>query len=331
MDEAEKCWFTRSVGEQFSLGDRDRVECVFHRAGHVFGAVGIELKWEGRNIFYTGDVHFEDQTLTRGAQFPEGKADTLIIETTRGDTVRPESYTREAEKQRLGKSIAKTLDRGGSVLIPVFAFGKTQELLFMLHELFYEEAIPFAPVYIGGLSTKMTQIMDRFSDHPGRNHQNYQLLEQFPGLEILPRGRREPEFRRECIYALSSGMMAENTVSHRFARHILSRPENAIFFVGFAEETTPGGLIQEAGKGGRIRLSSQSDHETPILCDVERFDFSGHSPREQIADYTVARDPETVILVHGDPAAKNWFYNELRQRLPHAKIITPKPGQRIDL
>lgn len=331
VENAEKNWYTRSVGSPFSLGDSDRVECEFYRAGHVLGAVGIEMRWEGKTVFYSGDVHFEDQTMTRGADFPTGEVDALIIETTRGDTVRPDSYSRESEKQRLGTVIAETIARGGSVLIPVFAFGKTQELLLMLHELFDQEVIPFVPVHIGGLSTRMTQITDKFIDHPGRLHQNYPLLEKFPGLEILARGRSEPEFHRGHIYALSSGMMSENTVSHRFARHILGNPANTMIFVGYAEESTPGGHILQAGKGGRVRLSANSDHETPILCDVHKFDFSGHSPREQIADYAVSRNPKTVILVHGDLAAKSWFYNELRERLPHARIIVPKPGQGVDL
>lgn len=331
VEDAEKTWYTRRVGERFSLGESDRVECEFFQAGHVLGAVGIQMKWEGRTIFYTGDVHFEDQTMTKGAEFPEGDVDTLIIETTRGDNIRPEDYAREAEKQRLGSVIDETLRRGGSVLIPVFAFGKTQELLLMLHELFDEGHLPYTPVHIGGLSTRMTTITDSFSDHPGRHHRGYKLLDEFPGLEILPRGRSEPEYQRGHIYALSSGMMSENTVSHRFSRHILSNPANAMLFVGFAEESTPGGRILEAGQGGRVRMNSDSDHESPILCDVHKFDFSGHSPREQIADYAVSRNPKTVILVHGDPPAKSWFYNNLRERLPHSRIVVPKPGQSVDL
>lgn len=331
VDELERLWFTRSPGEVFSIGHTERIECEFFRAGHVLGAVGIRMEWQGKSVFYTGDVHFEDQTMTQGAEFPEEKIDTLIIETTRGEHPRCPDYSRESEKRRLGEAIAETIARNGTVLIPVFAFGKTQELLLMLHELREENVIPYVPVHIGGLSTKMSQIADRFADIDGRNHRFFEVLKDFEELEILPRGHREPEFHRGRIYALSSGMMSEHTVSNRFARRILASEEHSLFFVGYADELTPGGKLLEAGRGGSVQLDSRHEHETPIHCQVERFDFSGHSPREQIADYAVRCDPETVILVHGDMPARAWFQEELQRRLPNRRIIIPGPGESIDL
>ena len=331
LNELERFWYTRSAGEIFSVGHKDRVECGFHQAGHVLGAVGIRLEHGGKSVFYTGDVHFEDQTMTRAARFPTEDIDALIIETTRGDHPRRHDYTREDEKNRLGEKIADTIERGGTVLLPVFAFGKTQELLFMLHELREAGVIPTVPIHIGGLSTAMSRIADEFCDHEGRYHRGFRLLDSIEDLRVLPRGHREPEFHRGQIYALSSGMMAENTVSHRFARRILSSPENSILFVGYADEETPGGRILETGQGGRVQLDADRDHETPILCEIERFDFSGHSPRDQIADYAVACNPETVVLVHGDTAARNWFLDELKERLPHSRVVIPQPGESIAL
>ncbi len=331
VNELERSWFTRIVGEVFSVGDRDRVECEFFNAGHVQGAVGVRMRWEGKSVFYTGDVHFEDQSLTKAADFPRGKLDTLIIETTRGEHPRPPEYTRADEKRRLGESITKVLNRDGAVLIPVFAFGKTQELLIMLHELREEGVIPTVPVHIGGLSTRMTQIADGFRDSGHRMHPGFRLLEDFENLEVLPRGHREPDFHPGRIYALSSGMMSEHTVSNRFARHILKSDKHAMLFIGYADEATPGGRILEAGQGGRVQMEGSRDHETPIECEVDRFDFSGHAPREQIADFAVDCSPDNIILVHGDPPAKDWFRKELEERLPHSRIIVPEPGQDIEL
>jgi len=330
--QVESCvrrWMTREAGRSFSLGVRDRVSVDFYRAGHVLGAVGMLVEGGGHRVFYTGDVHFEEQTLARGADFPTDPVDTLIIETTRGDHQRDPGYTREAEKNRFAASVLATIERGGAVLIPVFAFGKTQELLLMLKELIDENVLPPVPVHIGGLSTKMTEVTDRHCDHPDRLHRGYRILKDFPGLRRLDRGR-EPDLRPGEIYALSSGMMSEHTVSHRFARRILASQQNSILFVGYADEEAPAGRILAAGQGGRVALSSDSPHESEIRCAVERFDFSGHAPREQLADYAVACAPKTVILVHGDEAARGWFVSELGRRLPGSRIVIPAPGQVVE-
>lgn len=326
VNDLEKGWFSRAVGDPFSIGDMDRVECEFFHAGHVLGAVGIRMKFEGETVFYTGDVHFENQTFTRKAEFPTDDIDTLIIETTRGENPRPGDYSRAKEKQRLGETITRVLERGGAVLIPVFAFGKTQELLLMLHELREEGVVPEVPVHIGGLSTKMTHIADSLSDVESRFHRGFEILEDFEQLEILPRGRSAPEFHPGRIYALSSGMMSEHTVSHRFCRHILASDQHALLFVGYADSETAGGEILAAGQGGRVRLNSDSPHETAINCEVDRFDFSGHAPREQLLDYAVRCNPERIILVHGDAPARAWFRDELSRALPTAEIVAPLPG-----
>lgn len=331
VDELERLWFTRAPGEEFSLGEIDRVRCEFYRAGHVLGAVGVHLKGDNEDVFYTGDVHFEDQTMTRKAEFPEHSFDTLIIETTRGGLARSPDYSREREKNRLGDSIQKTIDRGGAVLIPVFAFGKTQEVLLMVKELQDEGQLPITPVHIGGLSTKMSTIADRFIDAEGRNHQGYSILRDFPDLHILPRGQREPEFHPGHIYALSSGMVSEHTVSHRFAKRVLNSDKNSIFFVGYADSETPGGRILAAGQGGRVRLDPNRDHGTPILCEVDKFDFSGHAPRDQIVDYVLRCQPKNVILVHGDPEARGWFRQELEARNNAIRVILPEPGEIVEI
>src|SRR5690606_37129949 len=107
-------------------------------------------------ILYTGDVNFENSTLIKGALFPEEPVDVLIIETTRGDSVRRPDYSREDEEQAFADSIERVISRRGSVLVPVFAMGKTQEVMTMLHRFKKRPLIPRkAPVYIGGLSTKM--------------------------------------------------------------------------------------------------------------------------------------------------------------------------------
>ncbi len=316
----------REPGQPFTFGDDDRVEGKFFNAGHVLGAAGVKLTLGDHTVFYTGDIHFEDQTVTQGADFPTEGIDTLIVETTRGAAPRAPGYTREKEKQRLCQHIFDTLDRDGAVLIPVFAFGKTQELLLMLKEMMEEGDLPNTPIHIGGLSTKMTEIADSFSNRIGRMHYGTKILKDFDQVRVLPRGKAAPKFRAGQIYAMSSGMMSEHTASHRIAKGALGNEKNSILFVGYADPESPAGHILEAGKGGKVKLSSTNDDETAIRCDIERFDFSGHAPREQIVDYIERVSPKRVILVHGDTPAKEWFEQELTQKLPECEVIHPEPG-----
>src|SRR5690606_898936 len=100
-------------------------------------------------LFYTGDVSFRDQTLLKGARFEDVQADVLIMETTRGARSAPPGFTREAEIERLAKAIEEVHARRGSILIPVFALGRTQEVLALLAMLMETGRLPRQPVYIG--------------------------------------------------------------------------------------------------------------------------------------------------------------------------------------
>ena len=135
VDRIPSRWEYRGNRRPFPIGEGD-VTCEFFDAGHIPGSVGALFRHGEKSVFYTGDVNFEDQTLSKGAAFPvEQQVDTLIMESTRGAYERPEEFTRKGEVARLAEHINAALERGGSVLIPVFALGKTQEVLLMLESL----------------------------------------------------------------------------------------------------------------------------------------------------------------------------------------------------
>ena len=148
-DRATDRWQHCRLGQPFTVdGERsqprpnDELTFEYCDAGHVLGAAGIFLRAEGRTVFYTGDVNFDDQTLTKGAVFPNSEIDVLIIETTRGDSPLPPGFSREAEEQRFAEAINRAFERGGCVLIPVFALGKTQEVLAMLYKFKRSKMVP---------------------------------------------------------------------------------------------------------------------------------------------------------------------------------------------
>lgn len=329
LDRLEKRWRTFNYERTFNLNDNLRA--TFHDAGHILGSAGIMLETPDRRIFYTGDVQFEKQTLIPGADLPDEDIDTLIIETTRGASPRDPEYTRDGEELKLAQAINSCLQGGGSVLIPVFAMGKTQEVLTMIDRFKRQGLIPDAPTYIGGLSTKMTHIFDDFADSTPRNLPGFRILED---MEIKTGGRRKKRapivYQPGGIYALSSGMMTEKTVSNNFARGFISNPKNSLLFVGYADPATPAGHIRAGKRGDLINLDPEQD-PVQFNCPMHVFDFSGHATREDLLAYILRVAPKKTFLVHGDIEATEWFAEQLKEKLPDCETIIPRPGIKYEL
>lgn len=336
IDFSRSMWRVAPVRQRFTLsgerGDGDGVEPTleFFHAGHILGSAGVMIRAEGRSVFYTGDVNFESQTLMRPADFPTEGVDVLIMETTRGDSPLPEGFTREAEERRFADAVLAAFDRGEAVTIPVFALGKTQELLTIFWQMRRDGRMPITPVYVGGLSTKVTEAYDAFVANGDRGHPDLALLHELApyvmsGNEVLS---LSPKPR--CIYALSSGMMTEHTLSNIWARKILPHPDQSLFFVGYSDPDSPAGRLRAAKPGDRVQL----DPDFPPVerrCRVENFQFSAHASRESLADYAVRLRPKKIVLVHGDPPAIGWFQRELSRLLPDSEIIVPEPGRSLTL
>ncbi len=327
---AARAWAARKPGRPFPIGPGDDLECTFYEAGHVLGATGAKFERGARTVFYTGDVHFEDQTIVRGADFPEGGVDVLIVECTRGDSPRPPGYSRWAEGERLAAAIEGCLSAGGSVMIPLFAMGKTQETLTLLYELQRARRLRPLPFHIGGLSVKMTGIYDRFADRVRRNHRGMRLL-RTDGLLATPGRRGEmPELGGGKVFALSSGMMSERTMSNRVARRFIHNPKNLVAVVGYADPASPLARVLGSARGEEVELDARHD---PVRrdCSVERFDFSGHAPREQLVDYVEKLKPEITILVHGDRPAVEWMAGEIAAQVPETEVVIPEPGVPVEI
>ena len=332
LEELESRFEHRAYERPFDLDPQGTVRATFHDAGHILGSVAVTLETQGKKILYTGDLNFGGHTLLKGALMPKEPVDVLIIETTRGAQQRRADYTRESEEMRLAQQIRDVLDRRGSVLIPVFAIGKTQELLTMLDQFKKKKLIPRkTPIYIGGLSTKMTMIYDRHLKGSRRNFPDFEILQDME-LQAGSRKRKGPiPLHPGCIYALSSGMMSENTVSNQFAAQgFMENRKNAIYFVGYTDSATPGARIKAAVKGDMVKLDERLP-AVPLLCDKDEFDFSGHATREELLDYIMQVKPKTTFLVHGDDNAVTWFAEQLREKMPGMKTIVPQPGQDYEL
>lgn len=317
-------------GERAQLGRGDAITFEFFDAGHVLGSAGILLRIGGRKIFYTGDVNFDDQTIAQAAVFPEEQLDLLIMECTRGDTPTVAGWTRLGEERRLARAIQAAFDRGGCVLIPVFALGKTQELLAMIYKFHRENLIRDCPVYIGGLSAKITEIYDRRAAMSRRQLARLQLLSEVRPFVLNGQTIHDAPARPGRIYALSSGMMTAKTLSNIFARRLIENPRHSIFFVGYADPESGAGILRRASSGESVRIDQDEPPQT-VCCHIEEFQFSAHASRESLVQYAKRIAPTKIVLVHGDPPAVEWMRARLSADLPTSEIIVPTPGVELEL
>jgi len=318
------------AGERAPQREKDALTFEFFDAGHVLGSSGIWLRAEGQTVFYTGDVNFDDQTIMEAAIFPEEKIDVLIMECTRGDHAKPAGWTRATEERRLAEAIDTAFKRRSCVLIPVFALGKTQEILAMLYKFRRERLPPEFPIYIGGLSSKMTDIYDRRAHMTRRQLPRLQLMREAAPFILNDETVRDAPVRSGRVYVLSSGMMIPKTLSNIFARRLIENPQNSIFFVGYANPESPAGLLREAGTNGEVALDPDKPTQR-IRCHIEQFQFSAHATREALIDYAKKLSPGKIVLVHGDPSAVEWMRATLSAEVPRSKVIVPRPGMELEL
>lgn len=319
-----------ATGERLRIDEEVPLSFEFFDAGHILGSVGTLIRAEGRTIFYTGDVQFDDQSVMQAARFPETGVDVLIMETTRGDRAMPEGFTRASEELRLAHAIRDAFARGAGILIPLFALGKTQELLAMFHEFRRKGLLGLGPIYIGGLGTKLTEIYDKLSHQTPRQKHDLQILDAVAPFTMAGRSAAETPLKGERIYALSSGMMTEKTLSNTFAKQLLSDPNQALFFVGYADPVSPAGRIRSAAPGDTVQLSPEFAPQ-PLNCEVQQFNFSAHATRESLRAYANKVRPKKIVLVHGDRPAIDWFQATLQADMPECEVVTPDPGVPLEL
>ena len=214
--------------------------------------------------------------------------------------------------------------------MPVFALGKTQEALGLIHNFRRQKLLGEFPVYIGGLSVKMTEIYDRRALTTRRLLPRLQLLEEVAPFVLNGQTIHDSPARGGRLYALSSGMMTPKTLSNIFARRVIENPQHSIFFVGYADPASPAGLLRAAKPGDLVTLDPDEPPQR-VVCHIEQFQFSAHAPRESIVRYVTKLAPKKIVLVHGDAPAVEWTRAQLAAALPGSEVIVPMPGVELEL
>ncbi len=300
----------------------------FYDAGHTLGSAGIMLRGQKETVFYTGDVCFHDQTLLRAARFQDVRADVLIMETTRGNRAIPKGVTRATEVERLTAAIQTGLKRKGCVMIPSFALGRTQEVLALLALLMREGKLKPQPIYIGGLGRVFTEIYDLEAHRTHRQHTNLQLHEALNLIVLDPGQSQKMKLSGGRIFVITSGMMSENTAAHDLALRMAGDERQSIFFVGYADPSTPGGRLK-ASQPGETFVFSPSAGAVTRHCDLQEFDLTAHANRDDLLDFVGQVSPRTILLGHGDEDSRQWFAEQIQARHPKIQVIQPQVGKSV--
>lgn len=310
-------------------GSVEPVTASFHDAGHIMGSAGTLVEHGGRSVFYTGDINLDKQSLLAGAVLPDRKVDVVVLECTHGATDTAYLPDRQTEQTRLAAAANKVLSRGGSILVPVFALGKMQEMLSLFWKLMEKGTMSATDIYTGGVGRRINSIYDKNRFTVGYNDTDL-VLTEIPQRDLYDVEQIDDLLRTQCIVLAGSGMVIPNTLSFKLAQRFLTNPKSAIFTVGYMDPETPGFRIANSEKGDLIQLTDMHEPQN-VSCNIDRFRFSAHSNRDGILSIVERLRPSTVVLVHGESGSIDWMGYSIMKRFPGVKVHAAEIGKPITL
>lgn len=320
-------------GEEIAINDGLRVR--FRDAGHILGSSIIEM-WLTEDahtvkVVFSGDLGQADQPIIRDPARVEA-ADFVVVESTYGARFHE---NKEDKLELLEKVILDTNTRGGKLIIPSFAVGRTQDILYHIKKLLLDGRIPALPVYID--SPMAISATETFRKNPHYfDDETNQLLRkgespfEFPNLHFTrstEESKELNEMEQKAIIISASGMCEAGRILHHL-RHNLWRPEASVLFVGYQAEGTLGRRILDGAQAVKI-----FGEEILVKAKIYGIDgFSAHADQTALLNWLrgfVAK-PKTVFLVHGDEDVFPVWSRAVEERLG-LKTIVPKRGDSVDL
>jgi metallo-beta-lactamase family protein len=276
----------------------------FLNAGHILGSSIVEIQVRGnsqtKRIVFSGDLGRYDQPVLRD---PESitAADALFVESTYGDQDNPPI----SPKQALADTVNEAYQNNGCVLIPAFALGRTQLVVYYLKELLEEQKIPTMPVYIDSpMAISVTDLYKKhFNEHKLRERELEQSVFDYKGLKYCKTAKESKainDIKKHAIIISASGMCTGGRILHHLF-HRLPNKSDTILFVGYQAIGTRGRRILE--KEETIRIFGQ---EVPHHCQVRKISgLSAHADRSELLRWlgNFKESPQHVFITHGEPDA----------------------------
>jgi putative mRNA 3-end processing factor len=256
-------------------------DVTFYNAGHIPGSAHVLVDDGDTRLLYTGDLHTDDQRLVAGTT-ARPDADVVVCESTYSDV---EHEDRDAVEERFAESVRTTLWEGGSVVVPAFAIGRTQEMLLIC------EAYDI-PCYVDGMGTEVTRMLRRY---PGFVRDADALRRATSHARFVDGrdGQRRRIVDSGTVVVTTSGMLSGGPAM-TYIPEIRSNPTNKITLTGYQVEGTPGRDLLDTGSAeidGRVM---------PVSARVEAYDFSAHADREGLLEFLDAYRDAAVLVNHGD-------------------------------
>ena len=326
--------FFRAVDESKPVEVSSHFALRFFPAGHILGARSIEVtvreNGATRTVLFSGDIGRYHQLIIREPAVPNG-ADVLLVESTYGDRLHPADDFRS----RLGSIAENTAARGGSVVIPAFAVGRTQELLYVFRELIAQGKMHSLPIYVDSpMAIDTTDLYRRHhEDHnPEMDNLEAQGIKPFSPPDVhfarsVEESKALNDSRFPTIIISASGMATGGRVLHHLAR-CLPDHRNTILFVGFQAAGTRGQIIQSGA-----RTVKMYGEEVPIRAQIECMEnLSGHADYGEILRWLgqLPKAPKRTFLVHGEPPAAQALNEKITQQL-HWEVSVAAYLQKISL
>ncbi|MGH2587295.1 MAG: MBL fold metallo-hydrolase RNA specificity domain-containing protein, partial [Dehalococcoidia bacterium] len=300
---------------------------TLHRAGHILGSSLVELGPDGVTLLFTGDLGRRDPLLLRPPQTGLA-ADYVMVESTYGDRRHAERDPRPA----LAELVRRVAARSGVIVIPAFAVGRTQEVLFILRELEDAGAIPRLPVAVD--SPMATDVTALFGKYPSELEQD---VRRFGDRALCPDGLRFTRSVEEskalnaeegpAIIISASGMATGGRVLHHLKQR-LPDPRNAVLLVGHQVEGTRGYSLLHGAK--ELRIFKQ---DVPVRAEIANVDaFSAHADTDELLDWlrTLAHPPKHVFLIHGEDPARAALATRIQADLGW-QVSAPAYGERVEV
>jgi len=315
----------------------DGVTAVLHDAGHILGSAIVELRVtdgdDRRTLIFSGDLGRDGSPILRDPT-PIAHADHVIVESTYGNR---EHAPHDEAIDELVAAISEVSEDQGVLLVPAFAIGRTQEIVWVLDELVRDGRIPRVPLYLDSpMASRATTV---YTDHPEiYDEETAALLKSgesplaYPGQQFTDSVDESKAIRtakRPIMVVASSGMLTGGRIMHHL-KDFLPDPKCTLLFIGYQGQGTLGRHLQDGGKTARI-----DRQEFDVRCRIRSISgFSAHADQDELeawlGHFAADGRPKSVLIVHGDPDAAEAFAGRIRSEMGLDAII-PKHRQTITL